>query len=399
MAETLDYTPKTRLSQTGSNQYIVEKDLETEYMTISMGPQHPSTHGVLRVELVTDGEVVIKATPYMGYLHRCFEKHAEALDYQQVIPYTDRMDYLAAMNTEHAYVMAVEKLLNIEVPRRIEFMRVIVAELQRIASHQVAIATYGLDIGAFTPFLHIMRDREHILTLLEWLCGARMLYNYIWVGGVSHNFPPKFKQRVAEFVKYYKPKVDEMMALLTENKLFIERTRGTGILPADVAINYGCSGPMLRGSGVKWDLRKNDPYSIYPELEFDVVVPDGKLSIIGDSLSRHLVRCYEIYESLKIIQQCIDKMPEDPNFDPHAAVPKRIKPPAGEVYARGENPRGEVGFYVIADGKGTKPFRCKARSGCFVNLSVLPELAKGNLISDVVAILGSIDIVLGEVDR
>ncbi|MGQ9806534.1 MAG: NADH-quinone oxidoreductase subunit D [Chlorobiales bacterium] len=399
MAETLEYTPKTRLSQTGSNQYVVEKDLDTEYMTLNMGPQHPATHGVLRVELVTDGEVVMKATPHMGYLHRCFEKHAESLDYQKVVPYTDRMDYLSAMNTEHAYVMAVEKLLNIEVPRRVEFMRVIVAELQRIASHQVAIATYGLDIGAFTPFLHIMRDREHILTLLEWLCGARMLYNYIWVGGVSHNFPPKFKQRVAEFIKYYKPKVDEMMALLTENELFIERTRGIGILPADVAINYGCSGPMLRGSGVKWDLRKNDPYSIYPELEFDVVVPDGKHSIIGDSLSRHLVRCYEIYESLKIIQQCLDKMPEDPNFDPHAAVPKRIKPPAGEAYARDENPRGEVGFYVIADGKGTKPFRCKARAACFVNLSVMSELSKGNLISDVVAILGSIDIVLGEVDR
>jgi NADH-quinone oxidoreductase subunit D len=398
MPETLAQ-PKTTVKQTGKNAYVIEKEIDTDYMTLNMGPQHPSTHGVLRVELVTDGEVVIKATPHMGYLHRCFEKHAEALDYQQVIPYTDRMDYLSAMNSEHGYVMAVEKLLNIEVPRRVEFIRVIVAELNRIASHQVAIATYGLDIGAFTPFLHLMRDREHILTLLEWLCGARMLYNYIWVGGVSHDFPPKFKERVAEFVRYYKPKADEAYDLLNSNELFIKRTKGVGMLPADVAVNYGCSGPMLRGSGVKWDLRKNDPYSVYGEMDFEVIVPNGKDSIIGDCLSRHIVRSLEIYESLKIIEQCIDKMPDVPNFDPQAAVPKRIKPAAGEAYGRSENPRGEVGFYVIADGKGTKPYRCRARGASFVNLCVLPELAKGNLISDLVAILGSTDIVLGEVDR
>lgn len=314
------------------------------------------------------------------------------------IPYTDRMDYLAAMNNEWVYCMAVEKLLKIEVPRRIEFMRVIVAELNRIASHIVAIGTYGLDIGAFTPFLHTFHDREHIMNLLEWLCGARMLYNYIWVGGVSHDFPPKFKERVAEFLKYYKPRVDEMNNLLTQNELFVQRTRGVGVLPADVAINYGCSGPMLRGSGVKWDLRRNVPYSIYPELEFDVVVPKGDLSIIGDCLSRHLVRCYEIYESIKIIEQCLDKMPEEPDLTltkrfPSVSSPKLVKP------LRVVKIRGELAYYIIADGKGVKPYRVKARAPSFSNLSVLPELAKGTLISDLVAIVGSIDIVLGDVDR
>ncbi len=399
MAEVLEGKKLSSYAEVGATQYVLERGLDTDVMVLNMGPQHPATHGVLRVELITDGEIVVKATPYIGYLHRCFEKHAEALEYQMTIPYTDRMDYLSAMNNEWVYCMAVEKLLKIEVPRRIEFMRVIVAELNRIASHIVAIGTYGLDIGAFTPFLHTFHDREHIMNLLEWLCGARMLYNYIWIGGVSHDFPPKFKERVAEFLKYYKPRVDEMNNLLTQNELFVQRTRGVGVLPADVAINYGCSGPMLRGSGVKWDLRRNVPYSIYPELEFDVVVPKGDISIIGDCLSRHLVRCYEIYESIKIIEQCLDKMPEEPGFDPHKAVPKRIKPQAGEAIARGENPRGELAYYIIADGKGVKPYRVKARAPSFSNLSVLPELAKGTLISDLVAIVGSIDIVLGDVDR
>lgn len=377
---------------------LVGGDLKTEFMVLNMGPQHPSTHGVLRIELLTDGEVVVKATPHLGYLHRCFEKHCEALDYQQIIPYTDRMDYLASMNNNLAYCIAVEKLLKIEIPRRIEFMRVIVSELNRIASHLVAIGTYGLDIGAFTPFLWAFRDREHILNLLEWLCGARMLYNYIWVGGCSHDFPPKFKERLSEFVKYFRPKADEVYSLLTTNEIFIKRTKGVGILPAEAAINYGCSGPMLRGSGVKWDLRRDDPYSIYPELEFDVVVPNENECVIGDCLARHIVRAKEIYESLRIIEQCLDKMPDVPNFDPQATVPKRVKPIKGEAYGRAENPRGELGFYILSDGTN-KPFRMKARASCFVNLSVLPELAAGQLIADVVAIIGSIDIVLGEVDR
>ena len=228
-----------------------------------------------------------------------------------------------------------------------------------------------------------------------------MLYNYIWVGGVSHDFPKKFKERVGEFTKYYRPQINELYSLLTENELFIKRTQNIGNLPADVAINYGCSGPMLRGSGIEWDLRRNDSYSIYPELDFKVITANPKETdgFIGDCYSRHLVRCKELHESVNIIEQCLEKMPDVPGFDPQAAVPKRVKPPEGEVYARAENPRGEMGYYIISDGKNTKPYRCKARAASFTNLSVFPELAKGNLISDVVAILGSVDIVLGDIDR
>jgi NADH-quinone oxidoreductase subunit D len=399
MSDDLNIEPSVKLTSVDENLTILEKDLDTEYMLVQMGPQHPSTHGVLRVELLTDGEVIVKATPHLGYLHRCFEKHAENIDYPGIIPYVDRMDYLASMNNDFGFAVAMEKLMGIEIPERIDYMRIIVAELNRIASHLVAVGTYAIDLGAFTPFLFCFRDREHILNLLEWLCGARMLYNYIWIGGVSHDFPPKFKERVSEFVKYFKPKAREIYRLLTENEIFVQRTRNIGLLPADVAINAGASGPMLRGSAVKWDLRRNDPYSLYPELEFDIALPDGKASVIGDCLSRHLVRAIEIEESLKIIEQCIDKIPDVPNFDPHAAVPKRVKPKAGEIYGRTEAPRGELGFYIVSDGKGTKPYRCKARSSCFVNLSLLGEMSKGQYLADVVAIIGSIDIVLGEVDR
>ncbi len=399
MSDDLNIEPTVKLTSVDENLTILEKDLDTEYMLVQMGPQHPSTHGVLRVELLTDGEVIVKATPHLGYLHRCFEKHAENIDYPGIIPYVDRMDYLASMNNDFGFAVAMEKLMGIEIPERIDYMRIIVAELNRIASHLVAVGTYAIDLGAFTPFLFCFRDREHILNLLEWLCGARMLYNYIWIGGVSHDFPPKFKERVSEFVKYFKPKAREIYRLLTENEIFVQRTRNIGLLPADVAINAGASGPMLRGSAVKWDLRRDDPYSLYPELEFDIALPDGKASVIGDCLSRHLVRAIEIEESLKIIEQCIDKIPDVPNFDPHAAVPKRVKPKAGEIYGRTEAPRGELGFYIVSDGKGTKPYRCKARSSCFVNLSLLGEMAKGQYLADVVAIIGSIDIVLGEVDR
>jgi NADH-quinone oxidoreductase subunit D len=388
-----------RVTRKSDNVVVLEKDLSTDQMVLAMGPQHPSTHGVLKLECLTDGEVITEAVPYLGYLHRCFEKYCEKVDYTAIVPYTDRMDYLAGMNSEFAYAITVEKLLDIEIPRRVEFIRVIVAELNRIASHLVAIGTYGIDLGAFTPFLFCFRDREHILSLLEWASGARMLYNYIWIGGLSQDIPADFTKRVKEFVDYFRPQAVELYKLLTENEIFVKRTYGIGIMPADVAINYGWSGPMLRGSGVKWDLRRNDPYSIYPELDFAVPVPDGRHSEIGDSLSRHLVRALEIEESLKIIEQCISKMPTSEGFNPKSAIPKRIRPKAGEVYGRAENPRGELGFYIMSDGKSTKPLRCKARSSCFVNLSAMKDLSKGQLIPDLVAIIGSIDIVLGEVDR
>lgn len=379
-------------------------DLRSEEMIINMGPQHPSTHGVLRLEVISDGEVIKDVVPHIGYLHRCFEKHAESLPYNQVIPFVDRMDYVASMNSEHAYVMGVEKMLGIkEIPKRIEYIRVLVAELNRIASHLIAIGTYGLDIGAFTPMFWAMRDREHILRMLEWTCGARMLYNYIWIGGLYYDLPAGFEEKCREFITYFKPKLQELESLLIDNKIFIDRTANVGVLPLDLAINCGATGPMLRASGLRVDLRRTDAYSVYPELEFEIPIGEGKMGAVGDCWDRTWVRAREIHESIRIIEQCLDKLTGDHkrtrDFDPQALVPKKIRPVAQDFYIRAENPKGELGFFFRADGKSDIPFRCKARSCCFVNLSILPELTKGVLIADLIAIVGSLDIVLGEVDR
>jgi NADH-quinone oxidoreductase subunit D len=369
--------------------------LVTEEMVLNMGPQHPSTHGVLRLELKLEGEVITKVIPHIGYLHRCFEKHAEAMTYPQVIPYTDRMDYLASMYNEFGYAIAVEKLLGIEVPERVEYIRVIMGELQRIASHLVALGTYGADIGAVTPFLFCFRDREKILSLFEMTCGARLLYNYIWVGGVSHDLHPDFIRLAQEFVTYFRPKIKELNDLLTNNKIFIERTANIGILPLDTAINYGITGPMLRGSGMKWDLRKNDPYSVYNKFDFDIPVGEGLVGTVGDSWDRYYVRILEMEQSLRILEQALEQIPEG---DVTSAIPKRVKPPAGQVYSRVENPRGELGYFIISDGS-VNPFRVKVRAPSFVNLGVMDELCRGHMVADIIAILGSVDIVLGEVDR
>lgn len=372
-----------------------EPAVKTEHMVLNMGPQHPSTHGVLRLELELEGEIITKVVPHIGYLHRCFEKHAEAMTYPQVVPYTDRMDYLAAMGNEFGYAIAVEKLLGIQVPERVEYIRVIMAELQRIASHLVALGTYGADIGAMTPFLFCFRDREMILSLFEMTCGARLLYNYIWVGGLSHDLHPDFVRKTKEFCTYFKPKIKELNDLLTYNKIFVERTANIGILPLDTAINFGISGPMLRGSGMKWDLRKDDPYSIYHKFDFDIPIGEGKVGTVGDCWDRYYVRVLEMGESLKIIEQALDQLPEG---DVQSAIPKRIKPPVGQVYARVENPRGELGYFIISDGS-VNPFRVKVRAPSFVNLGVMDVLCRGHMVADIIAILGSVDIVLGEVDR
>jgi NADH-quinone oxidoreductase subunit D len=365
-------------------------------MIINMGPQHPSTHGVLRLEIVVDGEIIVDAIPHIGYLHRCFEKHAEHMtNYQQVIPYADRLDYVASMNNDLAYALAVERLLKIEVPERVEYIRVIMAELQRIASHLVAVGTYGIDSGAFTPFLYCFRDRELILDLFEMTCGARLLYNYIWVGGLSHDLPPGFVEKAKEFCTYFKPRIKQFNDLLTFNEIFVRRNAHVGVLPADVAINYACSGPMLRGSGVNWDLRRDDPYSVYDRFEWEVQVGKGEVGTVGDCWDRHIVRMREMEQSVRIIEQALERLPEG---NVQAAIPKRIRPEAGEIYVRTETPRGELGFYIISDGT-TSPFRVKARSPAFVNLSVLPEIVRGAMIADLVLIVGSVDIVLGEVDR
>lgn len=380
-------------------------ELKSEEMIINLGPQHPSTHGVLRLEVLSDGEIVKEVIPHIGYLHRCFEKHAESLPYNQVIPFVDRMDYVAAMNSEHAYAMGVERMLGIteQIPKRVEYIRVLLAEMNRVASHLIAIGTYGLDLGSFTPFFWVMRDREHILRLLEWASGARMLYNYIWIGGLFYDLPVGFEQRCREFIKYFYPKVKELETILIDNKIFIGRTANVGVLPLDLAINSGITGPMLRASGLRFDLRRVDGYSVYPTLEFEVPIGKGKMGQTGDCWDRTWVRMQEIHESLRIMQQCLDQLEGDHqrtrDFDPQVMVPKKIRPKAQELYVRAENPKGELGFFFRADGRSDIPFRCKARACSFVNLSVLPEISKGVLIADLIAILGSIDIVLGEVDR
>ncbi|MGJ1283931.1 NADH-quinone oxidoreductase subunit D [Sphingobacterium spiritivorum] len=374
-------------------------------MVINMGPQHPSTHGVLRLELITDGEIVKDIIPHLGYLHRCFDKHAESVNYTKTIPFTDRLDYLASMNNSHAYVMGVERMLGLDsrIPKRVEYIRVLVCELNRIASHLIAIGTYGIDIGAFTPFMWCFRDREHIMNMLEWASGSRMLYNYIWIGGLFYDLPVGFEERCAEFVNYFKPKLVELDELLTQNQIFISRTANIGALPADVAINYGCSGPMLRASGIKWDLRRVDGYSVYPELEFDIPVGKGEMGQLGDCWDRYKVRVDEIKESVRIVEQCLERLQKDvqrtTDFDPRALVPKKVNIKAQDYYVRAENPKGELGFYFVAQDKTDIPKRVKSRGPSFNNLSVLPELGKGVLIADLIAILGSIDIVLGEVDR
>ncbi len=374
-------------------------------MILSMGPQHPSTHGVLKLEVITDGEIVIDVVPHVGYLHRCFEKHAESLPFNQTIPFVDRLDYLAAMNSEHSFVMGVERMLGIQhdIPKRTEYIRVLVAELNRIAAHFVAIGTYALDIGAYTPFLWLMRDREHILRLMEWLNGARMLYNYIWIGGLFYDLPVGFEERCREFVNYLRPKLTELRQLVIENEIFIKRTANVGVLPLPVAISYGCTGPVLRGSGLRYDLRRVDGYSVYPELDFDIPIGEGKMGTVGDCWDRNQVRVQECYESLRIIEQCLDQLLGDHrrtrDYDPQAVVPKKIRPKAMDFYARAESAKGELGFFFRTDGKSDVPTRCKARACSFHNLSVIGEITKGAMLADLVAVIGSLDLVMGEVDR
>ena len=365
-------------------------------MVLNIGPQHPATHGVLRLQVKTDGEVISEITPYLGYLHRCFEKHSENVTYEQVIPFTDRCDYLASMTMNFGYVVAMEQLMEIKVNDRVEYIRVIMAELQRIASHLLAIGVFGLDLGAFTPFLHMLRDRERILDIFEMTCGARLLYNYMWVGGLSHDLPTGFVEATLNFLDYFEPKVDEFENLLGHNKIFVERTADIGIMPKEVAINFGVSGPNLRASGVNWDLRKNEPYSVYDRFDFDIPIGQGIKGSVGDSWDRFYVRIHEIRQSVKIVRQAIDQLPKD--GDVHQAMPKKIRPPKGSVYSRTESPRGDLGYYITSDGSDI-PYRVKMRSPAFTALGVLNEIAGGWLMSDVLAILGSLDIVLGEIDR
>ncbi|MHB0998933.1 MAG: NADH-quinone oxidoreductase subunit D [Armatimonadota bacterium] len=365
--------------------------IRTEEIQVNMGPQHPSTHGVLRMILTLDGETVVDAKPDIGYLHRGVEKLAENRTYIQFVTLTDRTDYLSSMLNNAVYAMAVEKLMNIEVPERAEFIRVIMMELNRIASHLVFIGAYGLDLGASTPFIYAFREREDIVDIFEMACGARLTYSYIRPGGVMRDLPEGIDQKIRAFLKKMPSRLDELDELLSKNEILLIRSRGIGVISGEDAINWALSGPVIRGSGVPFDIRRDDPYSVYDRLQFDVVTrPDG------DCLSRYQVRPAEIRESLKIVEQALDMLPEGSSYT--AKVPRVIKPPVGEVYTRVESSRGDLGVYLISDGS-TNPYRLHWRPPSFINLAAVGEMIKGWKIADAVAILGTLDIVLGEVDR
>jgi NADH-quinone oxidoreductase subunit D len=370
--------------------------LKSELLTLNMGPQHPATHGVLRIEIWTDSEIVAHAIPHLGYLHRCMEKHAENLDYRGVIPFVDRLDYLAAMNMEWTYAMAIEKMLGTEVPRRAELLRIMTGELQRIASHLMAFGTYALDLGAFSPFLYAFDEREKILRLFEEVSGSRLLYNYIWIGGVWNDWTPEQIDRVSAFCDVMEEEAKKYHQLVSMNKIFVERTANVGIMTLQDCFDYGATGPVLRGAGFKWDLRKNQPYSLYNEFDFDVPVGMGEVGQIGDCWNRYIVRMKEVIESIKIIRQVIKKLEPGSVM---GKVPKVIKLPKGEVYVKAECPRGELGFHLVSEGDSKTPYRLKVKSPCFTHVSMLPRVAPGQMIADFVATVGSIDIVLGEVDR
>lgn len=375
------------------------EDIRTEEMVLNMGPQHPSTHGVLRVVIRTDGELVLESRTHVGYLHRSFEKVAENCTYVQIPPYTDRMDYVCAMANNLAYAGAVEKLMGLEVPERARFIRVIVAELNRIASHLLALGTYGLDLGAVTPFLLAFRDREMVLKIFEKLCGQRLNYSYVRVGGVSFDVTDEILADIETFLDHFEPgSVDELDRLLSTNGIFISRTANVGVLPLDLAIAHGVTGPCLRGSGLARDLRKDVPYEVYDRFEFEVPVGRGEVGHVGDCWDRYNVRVREMRESAKIVRQAIRALPPGDFSDKKAY--RAVKPPKGEVYHKIEGARGEVGFYIVSDGSA-KPYRIKARGPSFSNISVLDALAaRGDcMVADMVAIIGSLDIVLGEVDR
>jgi NADH dehydrogenase I D subunit len=392
-----------------------EKVIETRELNISMGPQHPATHGVLRLVLDLDGETVVDCTPYVGYLHRGVEKLGEDRTYLSALPLSDRLDYISSMNNNVGYVNAVEKLFGIEAPERAKFIRTMVAEMGRLSSHIIWLGTHVLDIGATTPFLYGMRERERILDLFEMLCGARLTVSYPRIGGVRNDISQEFLDELYDFVLEFPSRMDDYETLVTENRIWKERTVGIGVISLEEAINWGLTGGTLRGSGIDYDIRRYAPYDAYDKVEFDV--PVGKN---GDCYDRYLVRVGEMRQANRIIRQCIEKLPQGPVM---ADAPKFTLPPKemilkdmehlihqfilitkgpavseGEVYVATEVPKGELGFYFVSDGTG-KPYRMRVRSPSFVHASVLPTLCRGGLVADVIANIGTIDIVLGECDR
>ena len=364
--------------------------LDANELILNMGPQHPATHGVLRVILKLDGEKVMGLECVIGYLHRGVEKIAEHRTYTMFNPYVDRMDYVAAVSNGLGYCEAVEKLLNVEAPPRANYVRVILTELNRMASHQLWLGTHALDIGAMTPLFYTFRDREEILKIFEKYCGARLTTHAFRIGGCQYETYEGFEKDVKKFIDFVAPKIDEYEELLTTNRIWVERTKNVGVISAKDCIAFGVTGPVLRASGVKWDLRKAQPYAAYSKFDFEV--PTGQN---GDTYDRYLVRMAEMRQSLRIIQQAVDSIPEGPIM---AKVPKVIKPPVGEIYHSIEAPKGELGYFIVSDGS-TQPYRVRVRPPSFVNLQALDLMCRGQLIADVIAVIGTLDIVLGEVDR
>ena len=364
--------------------------LDSTEMVLNMGPQHPSTHGVLRVILKLDGEKVLGTECVIGYLHRGVEKIGENRTYTMFNPYVDRMDYVAAVSNGLGYCETVEKLLSVEAPPRAQYLRVIMTELCRIASHQVWLGTHALDIGAITPLFYAFRDREEILRIFEKYCGARLTTHAFRIGGCIYEAYDGFEEDVKKYCTFFPPKLDEYERLLTTNRIWVTRTKGVGILKPEDSIALGVTGPVLRASGVKWDLRKAQPYECYKDLDFEI--PTG---INGDTYDRYLVRIAEMRQSVRILEQAVERIPTGPIM---AKVPKVIKPPVGEVYHSIEAPKGELGYFIVSDGS-TQPYRVRVRPPSFVNLQALDTMVRGMLVADVVAVIGTLDIVLGEVDR
>jgi NADH-quinone oxidoreductase subunit D len=375
----MEDTPTPTAAQTTSDEFI-----------LNVGPQHPATHGVLRVVVTMDGEVVKELVPHLGYVHRGLEKLFENRTWEQIIPFTDRTDYLSAIANNFAYVTGVERLIGLQVPEKVQYIRVMMAELNRIASHLLWLAAYGLDMGAFTPFLYAFRDREEISTMIEEASGGRLTTNYFRIGGFVHDLPAQFFPRLKAFLGHFGRKVDEYDALLIENVIFISRTRGVGVIGRERAVSYGLTGPCLRASNAPCDVRRDVPYSLYPKLDFDI--PVGRN---GDTWDRSKVRIEEMRQSLRILRQAMDGYPEGEH---RVRAPRTIEPPPGEVYSAVEGPRGEVGFYLVSDGS-RKPWRVKMRSPSFSNFSALPEILRGMKIADLVAVMGSLDLVVPEMDR
>ena len=387
----------------------------SEDLLLNMGPQHPATHGVLRVVLELEGEKIIKATPDLGYLHRGVEKLCEGLTYQQIIPHTDRLDYICSMTNNFAYVRAVEKLLGVSIPERGEYVRTIIAEMQRIVGHLFWLGTQALDIGAMTVFFWTFREREVLLDLFEQICGARLTMNYFRIGGVNGDLSPEVILRLRAFLKAFPSKIDEYNVLLLNNRIWLSRTKNIAVISAEDAVNFGMTGPVLRGSGVSYDVRKAEPYAAYGKVEWDVPLGSN-----GDTYDRYWVLMQEMKQSARIIAQCLDRLPEGPILTdvPQVVAPPKEKvmqdmqslihhfiiftegfrPPKGEVYCATEAPKGELGFSIVSDG-GPKPYRLKIRSPSFVHLGAFDHMARGYMIADIVTIFGTYDIVMGECDR